>query len=82
MMPLPHEKLPTCGPRNGQLLARMQHKFLCALEFASQVPTLPDPDIFTFDTKPEIPTTAKNRVCSHVMLCKSNIVLVVIAVYA
>ncbi len=50
-MPVPHEKLPTCVPRHGQLyLALMQHEFLCVPEFASQVPTLPDPDTFAFDT--------------------------------
>ncbi len=49
MMPVPHEKLPTCVPRNGQLLALMQHKFLCVPKFASQVPTLPDPDTFAVD---------------------------------
>ncbi len=54
-MPVPHEKLPTCVPRNGQLLALMQHKFLRVPEFASQVPTLPDPDIFTFDKRVPMP---------------------------
>ncbi len=60
-MPIPHDKCTLRVAKMTFLLLLMQHKFFRHLNAASQVYTLPDPDIFAFDKLVEGMTTGMTR---------------------